>query len=142
MHLTNSTPAAARITTGALGLLAAAGVGCGSQGSTASMGQLAPVSVAQAPATLSLGAGDALGQIVYVNDVILALGGNPSEFWAMSQGSMPTLANLQASATIAALPIMPRTNAIDVRNHTDPFEAMNQADAPIATVLESVDPGQ
>ncbi len=139
MHPTRST-AAARRSTLALALFAAAGVGCSSQHNPASMGRLAPAPITQTPATLSLGAGDALGQIVYINDVILALGGKPSEFWAMNKGSMPSPAGLHASPeVIASLPILPRPNLLEV----DPFNPhAAPADAPIANVIESLPPGE
>ncbi len=139
MHRTRSTAAAHRSTL-ALALFAAAGIGCSSQHDTASMGRLAPAPLTRTPATLSLGAGDALGQIVYVNDVILALGGKPSEFWAMNKGSMPSPASLHASPeVIASLPILPRPNLLEV----DPFNPhAAPADASIANVIQSLPPGE
>ena len=98
----NRTPVAARFATLAIVVAACAVGGC-SSGPAASMGQLAPVDAVQLDrpdSELALGAGDGLGRIVYVNDVILALGGKPSEFWAMQAVEIHAL----EGAAIAKLP--------------------------------------
>lgn len=56
-----------RITLISLLSLAAAGVGCKSAGTQASMGAMRST-----PVLLSLGAGDSLGQRVYLNDMVIA----------------------------------------------------------------------
>ncbi len=124
MHATR-TPSPKRMTTLAFTLIAAAIGGC-SAGPSASMGQLSPVkdrATSQPNAELTLGAGDGLGRIVYVNDMILALGGKPSEFWAMNAASAPML----DGGTIATLP--------------NPLQ-LGVEEASFATVPEAIDPGQ
>jgi hypothetical protein len=95
-RLTNGRHARSGLMLVALTVFAAVGAGCSSSRTPdAAMGVMGQPASEQ---LTSLGAGDALGRIVYVNDTVLAMGGSPAEFWAMHNvGGLAPMTTLAAA---------------------------------------------